>query len=129
MPSAVAIAPVAEARLICPQEGADVQAAIRALRQHAAARDTLSEGSASLGRAHWVGSCPSQELAADGVRMPVALWWARCGSCLAIYPGHDHSVGSGSGPSRAGPGGRAGEPFLSADRSANRIPPRALYRR
>src|SRR5579872_3671072 len=114
--------PVADPRSICLREGTDVQTTLRALRPYAGSRDALPEGSASLGRAHWLGSCPSQELAADGVRMPVALWWARCGSCLAIYSRHDHSVGSGSGPSRAGPGGRAGEPVLSADRSANRIP-------
>src|SRR6516225_11190224 len=107
MPSVVAIAPVADPPLICPREGTDVQAAIGALRQHAAARDALPEGNAGLGRAHWLGACPSQELAADGVRMLAAVRWVGRSSCLAIYLRHDHSVGRGSGPSRSGPGRRA----------------------
>ena len=72
MPSAAVMVPVADPRSICPREGTDVQTTIRALWPYAGSRDALPEGSAGLGRAHWLGSCPGQELAADGVRIPVA---------------------------------------------------------
>ena len=73
MPSAAVTVPAADPPLICPREGTDVQATIRALRSLATAGDALPEGGAGLGRAHRLGPRPGQKLAADGVRMPVAL--------------------------------------------------------
>src|SRR5882757_1727995 len=127
MRSAAVTAPVADPPLICPREGTDVQATIRALWPHAGARDPLSEGGAGLGRAYWLGPRSGQELAVDGIRMLVAVRRACCKPRLAIDPRHHHAVGGGSRSSRSGPGGRASESFLSADRSANRVSPRALH--
>ena len=95
-PSAAVMVPVADPRSICPREGTDVQTTIRALRPYAGSRDALSEGSAGLGRAHWLGAHPGPKLATDGVRMPVAC---RAGSPQALVwqstPRHDHTLGGG----------------------------------
>src|SRR5690349_3071577 len=127
MPFAAVTVPVAGPRSICPREATDVQATIRTLWPHAGGGDALSEGGASLGRAHWIGPCPGQKLAADGIWMPVAVGRARRRPRLAIGPGHDHTVGGGSRSARSGPGGRAGKSFLSTDRSADRVSSRPLH--
>ena len=46
-----------------------VQTTLRPLRPHARARDALPDGRPGLGRAHRLGACPGQELAADGLRL------------------------------------------------------------
>src|SRR6267378_1723481 len=127
MPSAAVTVLVADPPLICPREDTDVQATIRALRPHAGARDSLPESGPGLGRAYWLGPCPGQKLAVDGIRMLVTVGRACRKPRLAVYPGYHHAVGGGSGSSRSGPGGRTSESFLSADRSANRVSPRALH--
>src|ERR1041384_5519915 len=121
MPSAAVTVPVAEPRSICPREGTDVQATIRTLWPHPSASDSLPEGSAGVGRAYWLGPGPGQKLAADGIRMPVAVGRACRQPPLAIGPGHDHTVGGGSRSSWSGPGGRAGKPLLSTGRPADRV--------
>src|SRR5438270_9001807 len=113
MPSAAVTVLVADPPLICPMEGTDVQATIRALRSHAGAGDALPEGGSNLGRAHRLGPCPGQKLAADGIRMLVAVRRACSKPRLAVHPGHDHAVGRASRSSRPGSGGRASESLLS----------------
>src|ERR1700738_2139110 len=60
MPSAAVTVLVADPPLICPMEGTDVQATIRALRSHAGAGDALPEGGLNLGRAYWLRPRPGQ---------------------------------------------------------------------
>src|SRR5215475_3525665 len=120
MLSAAVTVPVAEPQSICPREGTDVQTTIRTLWPHPGASDSLPEGSAGLGRAYWLGPCPGQKLAADGVWMPVAVGRARRRPRLAIGARHHHAVGGGSRSSRSGPGCRAGKPLLSTDGPADR---------
>src|SRR6266481_3335094 len=129
MPSAAVTVLVADPPLICPMEGTDVQATIRALRSHAGAGDALPESCSNLGRAYRLRPCPGQKLAVDGIRMLVAVGRTRRKPRLAVHTGHDHAVGGASRSSRPGPGGRASESLLPADRSANRVSPRALHRR
>src|SRR5882757_7407390 len=114
MPSAAVTVLVADPPLICPMEGADVQATIRALRSHAGAGDALPEGGSNLGRANWLGPRPGQKLAVDGIRMLVAVRRARREPRLAVDPRHDHTLGGGSRSSRPGAGGRASESLLPA---------------
>src|SRR5579863_4133540 len=128
MPSAVVTALVAAPPSICPMEGTDVQATIRALRSHAGACDSLPESGAGLGRAHRLGPRPGQKLEADGIRMPVPVGRTRRKPRLAVHPGHDHAVGGASRSSRPGPSGRARESLLSADGSTNRVSSREIYR-
>src|SRR6516164_3594101 len=129
MRSAAVTVPVAEPPWIYPTERTNVQAIIRTLWPHARTGDALPEGGAGLGRAHRLGPRTGEELAADGVRMPV-----RCGrTCdsprLAIDPGHHHTVGGGNRSPRSGPGGRARKSLLPTDRPSNRVSSRALHRR
>src|SRR5689334_1147349 len=121
MPSAAVTVLVADPPLICPMEGTDVQATIRALRSHAGAGDALPEGGSNLGRAYWLGPRPGQKLEVDGIRMLVAVRRAGRRARPTVDPGHHHPVGGGSRSSRSGPSGRAGYSFLSACRSANRV--------
>ena len=79
--------PVVDPRSICLREGTDVQTTLRALRPYAGSCDALPEGSAGLGRAHWLGAHPGPELATDGVRIPIVVGRACRGSRLAVYPG------------------------------------------
>src|SRR5438477_2948773 len=127
MPSAAVTVLVADPPLICPREGTDVQATIRALRSHAGAGDALPEGGSNLGRAYWLGPRPGQKLAVDGIRMLVAVRRACSKPRLAVHPGCHHAVGGGSRSSRSGADGRASEFLLPADRSANRVSSRALH--
>src|SRR5258707_8168818 len=129
MPSAAVTVLVADPPLICPTEGTDVQATIRALRPYAGGGDALPEGGSNLGRAYWLGPRPGQKLAVDGIRMLVAVRRACSKPRLAVHPRYHHAVGGGSRSSRSGAGGRASESLLPADRSANRVSPRALHRR
>src|SRR5882672_5932051 len=112
MPSAAVTGLVADPPLICPMEGTDVQAIIRALRSHAGAGDALPEGGSNLGRAYWLGPRSGQKLAVGGIRMLVAIRRACRKPHLAVHPGHDHAVGGASRSSRPGPGGRAGKSLL-----------------
>src|SRR5438874_7141970 len=116
MPFAAVTVPVVDPPLICPMEGTDVQATIRALRSHAGAGDALPEGGSNLGRAYWLGSRPGQKLAVDGIRMLVAVRRACSKRRLAVHPGCHHAVGGGSRSSRSGADGRASESLLPADR-------------
>src|ERR1700730_15709707 len=102
MPSAAVTVLVADPPLICPMEGTDVQATIRALRSHAGAGDALPEGGSNLGRAYWLSPRPGQKLAVDGIRMLFAVRRARRKPRLAVHPGHHHPLGGGSRSS--GPG-------------------------
>src|SRR6266436_9142199 len=105
MPYAAATMLVADPPLICPMEGTDVQATIRALRSHAGAGDALPEGGSNLGRAYWLGPRPAQKLAVDGIRMLVAVRRACSKPRLAVHPGYHHAMGGGSRSSRSGPSG------------------------
>ena len=109
-------------------EGKHVQTIGRSLWPHARTGDALSKGGAGLGRAHWLGASPGQKLAPDGLWMPVAVGWFGSWSRLAFRPGHHYAMGRGGRPSRSGASCRSGKSCLSADRSTNRFPPRALHR-
>ena len=69
---------------ISPKVNADVQAIFRALRPHTSARNSLSEGGTSLGRAHRICAGPSQQLAADGLWLSAVVRRSRVGPRLAI---------------------------------------------
>src|SRR5260370_41094838 len=116
MPCAAVIVLVADPPLICPMEGTDVQATIRALRSHAGAGDALPEGGSNLGRAYWLGPRPGQELAANGIRGSGPLGRARREPRLAIHARDYHPLGGARRSCRAGRGGRAREPLLSRRR-------------
>src|SRR5260370_18616623 len=119
MPSAAVTVLVADPPLICPMEGTDVQATIRALRSHAGAGDALPEGGSNLGRAYWLGPRPGQKLAVDGIRMLVAFGRAGRRARPTIDPGPNHPVGGGSPSSLAGPSAPAAKTPLSAAPSRN----------
>src|SRR5712664_826001 len=87
MPSAAVTALLANPTLICPMEGTDVQATIRALRSHAGAGYALPEGGSNLGRAYWLGPRPGQKLAVDGIRMLVAVRRACSKPCMGLCQG------------------------------------------
>src|SRR5258707_13211342 len=95
MPSAAVTVLVADPPLICPMEGTDVQATIRALRSHAGAGYALPEGGSNLGRAYWLGPRPGQKLAGDWIRMLVSFRRACSKTPLAVPPGVRHSEGGG----------------------------------
>ena len=101
----------------------------RPLRPHARAGNALSEGRASLGRTHRLGPRPGQELAADGVWLADPVGGLASGARLAIRcaarsrRGSCRSIGSAQAQAVA-PADRR----LSADRSADRLSPRALHR-
>src|SRR5258707_5498553 len=95
MPSAAVTVLVADPPLICPMEGTDVQATIRALRSHPGAGDALPEGGSNLGRAYWLGPRPGQKLAVDGIRRPVAVRRACSKPRFAVHPRYHHAVGGG----------------------------------
>src|SRR5260370_36843021 len=106
MPSAAVTVLVADPPLICPMEGTDVQATIRALRSHAGAGYALPEGGSNLGRAYWLGPRPGQKLAGDGLRVLVAVRRACSKPPFGVQPGGPQAVGGGNRSSRSGSGGR-----------------------
>src|SRR6266568_1197512 len=88
MPCAPAITVVAALRSIFPKAGTDVQTTFRAIRPNARARDALSEGCTSLGRAYRLGADPGQQLAVDGVRLSAAIRRSCFRTRLAVNPRH-----------------------------------------
>src|SRR5260370_28570010 len=108
MPSAAVTVLVADPPLICPMEGTDVQATIRALRSHAGAGDALPEGGSNLGRAYWLGPRPGQKLAVDSIRMLVAVRRGCRKPRFAVHPRYPPTGGGGrlSAPPRSDVGPR-----------------------
>src|SRR6266568_7601281 len=104
MPCAPAITVVAALRSIFPKAGIDVPTTFRAIRPNACARDALSEGSASLGRAYRLSADSGQQLAADGVRLSAAIRRTRFRARLAVDPRDCDAVGSAGRSSRPGTG-------------------------
>src|SRR5216683_2908658 len=98
------------------------------LRPHAPARDALSESGASLGRAYRLGAGPGEKLAADGIWFTDPVGGLGAQSRLAIIARHRHALGGAGRSPRPGTGDRARDIRLSADRSADRLSPRALHR-
>src|SRR6202051_1627739 len=85
MPCAPAITVVAALRSIFPKVSADVQTTFRAVRPNARARDALSEGGASLGRADRFSADSGRQLALDGVWLSAAFSRPRFRARLAIH--------------------------------------------
>src|SRR5258705_8486869 len=105
MPSAAVTVLVADPPLICPMEGTDVQATIRALRSHAGAGYALPEGGSNLGRAYWLGPRPVQKLAVHGIRVRAAVRAARSHARFPVHPGHHPPLWGRNRSSRPRAGG------------------------
>src|SRR5712692_2600060 len=84
-PFAPVITVVAALPSIFPKASVDVQTTFRAIRPNARARNALSEGSASLGRAYRVSAGSGQQLAVNGVRLSAAISRPHFRARLAIH--------------------------------------------
>src|ERR1700681_2208663 len=102
-PFAPVIMVVAVLPSIFPKGSVDVQTTFRAIRPNARARNALSEGGASLGRAYRFSADPGQQLAVDGVRLPAAVRRSCFRVGLAIDPWDRDAVGGPGRSSRSGP--------------------------
>src|ERR1700687_1692847 len=88
-----AITAVAALPSISPRVSADVQTVFRAIRPNASARNALSEGRASLGRADRLGAGSGQQLAVDGLWLPVVIRRSGFRARLAIRPRYGDAMG------------------------------------
>src|SRR4030081_1444651 len=104
-PCAPAMTAVVALPSIFPKVSADVQTTFRAVRPNARARDALSEGCASLGRAYRFSPDPGEQLAVDGVRLFAAVRRSCFRARLAVNPRNSDAVGGAGRTPRAGPGG------------------------
>ncbi len=98
------------------------------LRPHAGTGNALSARRPGLGRPDRLGPRAGEELALDGLRFAAAVIHARRRPGLAIDPRQHRSLGGAGRQARAGPGRRAGDGGLRAERSADRLVSRALHR-
>src|SRR5450631_3259778 len=98
MPCAPVITVGAALPAIFPKVSADVQTTFRPIWPNARARNAVSEGGASLGRAYRFSADSGQQLAVDGVRLSLTIRRPRFRARLAIHPWHRDAVG---GPGRS----------------------------
>lgn len=104
------------------------QATRRPLWQDTRTRHALSEGRASLGRAHRLGPCPGQELALYGLRVidPLGRLCRRIG--LAVRTRNGRALGCSGRPPGPGPIRRSRDCRLSPYRSPDRLASWSLHR-
>src|SRR3977135_2552871 len=114
-PCAPVITVVGALPSIFPKAGIDVPTTFRAIRPNARARDALSEGSASLGRAHRFSADSGQQLAVDGVRLSAAIGRPCFCARLAIPPRHGDAVGGSGRLAGSGSSPGAGRETLYAN--------------